>query len=584
MKKLNYVKKGHLILGVNGWLEGSHDASAALVEVTENSCRIIAALEEEKVRGIKGLYDCFPTEAIKNILEMCELQPEDIDEVTFGWDYPTYYKQLNLEWPYKDDREIISQIFDKQDIKKEISVTFINHHLAHAASSYRTSQFNHALNFVIDGNGENESCTVWLGQNDTLEQLATYSVESSFGFLYEAVNLVQGFRNNESGKTMGLAAYGKPEFLDQIKGMYEEDSLEIGSKFKEKYNQVQRFNKTKGILAYQDDVIKTWLMILKDELNLSKNTKKPGSFYDIEEQYKNLAATVQKCLEDKMLNEVSKWVRKLGINKVCISGGVGLNCTENGKILGLQEVDEIFVNPAAGDAGVSLGSALERAHQLGYCSRIQEEFSPYLGVEVSNEEVMEYLQEHGIGYEQVEGAEAFIVDTLMQGKTLAVFQERNEWGPRALGARSIISLPTAGKLDFINQQVKERELGRPLGPSMLQVDSCKLKDHMKVYGKYMNIAYTAEYEDETFASILHCDKTYRPQFVDAGMNKAYASQLQTLKDKTGNSIVINTSFNHTTPIIYHIEQAIEFLAHKEISAVVFNNQIIVRKEDVKNEL
>ena len=577
MSKIKYNKSGKLIMGINGWLSGSHDASVALIEVTKTTCNILTCIEEEKVVGIKGEYDKFPIHAIQDALNMYSIGAKDIDEVVFGWDYPQLYNDLKMEWPFENDQQILNILFNGDSCYEHIKITFIPHHLSHAASSYRTSGFDTTLSIVMDGNGEHESFSVWKGQDDELIQLHNSSIESSFGFVFEAANVAMSFRTNESGKTMGLAAYGKPIYFEQIMNLFENDSMEVSDKFKKMYSRYKRFSDQQSLLFFQSNAIKTWITLYQNMFGIGIRTAKVNSFYEYEDKYKDLASTIQRVLENKITSEVKKWINITGINNVCMSGGVGLNCTMNGKILALDDVKSFYSHPAAGDSGVALGCALERAHRMGYCSRIKKAFSPYLGTQIDNSDIIKYCKLNGIKYRLLNDASKEIVSRLCNGETIAVFQGRNEWGPRALGARSILSLPVEGKLDFINAKVKERELGRPLGPSMLQSDAQILNSSFKTYGKYMNIAYTAEHHNKEYASILHKDLTYRPQFVDESMNEVYHHQLSELKLVQGSSIVINTSFNHTTPIVYNVHQAVQFYNTKEITMLAFNNEILLEK-------
>lgn len=575
MKSYDYKKNGLLILGINGWVHGSHDMSAALIEVNNNECKILGCLEEEKVVGKKNIYDRFPVSSIKSLLKMYNLEPEDIDQIAVGWNYPKLYDDLSLAWPFANDEEIIQLLFGRK-VNKLIPVTYIDHHKAHAASAYRASQFDCALCFVIDGNGERESYSVWRCEGDNISCVSSSDSESSLGFLFEATNLLIGFNNTDSGKTMGLAAYGAPVFGEVIKSYFDEN-ISANGKFRDLYNKFRRFETPQNIMSFQMTGIRTWLSIFTNSLNIEQNIKEVDSFYDCEEKYKNVAASVQKVLEEKVLCEVQKWICVTGIHNICIAGGVGLNCTMNGKILQMPFVDDMFVQPASGDSGVALGAALERAYQLGRCSRIKGLFSPYLGSEIEDREVVLWCEQNGIDYIYRENAEDILVNSLCNNESIAVFQGRNEWGPRALGARSILSLPQEGKLDFINKKVKKRELGRPLGPSMLEEDAKILESNLKTYGRYMNIAYCTTKCNEKIASIIHVDGTYRPQFVNRKILDIYHNQLELLKKIYGNSIVINTSFNVDTPIIYNIKQAISFLEQREITKLFVNNRIIISK-------
>ncbi|MFD1887697.1 carbamoyltransferase C-terminal domain-containing protein [Paenibacillus wenxiniae] len=580
MKKKAFNKSGKLILGINGWMENGHDASACLVEVDSNRCEVLGALEEEKITKQKCSYNVLPTQSIHYLLEYYSLSPADIDYIAFGWNYPHMYEVNNTEFPFNNNQEILKALFQGATIDKEIEIVYIGHHLAHAASSFRTSQFNTCLTFVFDGQGEQESSSVWVAENGELEKISYSGIKESLGYLYEAVNEVLGFKNHESGKTMGLASYGKPIFINDFKQalILEEDKLLLNDKLERIYQVVSRF--TEKNTNEQANVITMWKHFIKEELGIEDNHKNVNSFYEIEDIYKNLAASVQNLLEEYVVQIVNYYINKTKINKICMSGGVALNCIMNGRILEEQNVEEIYINPAANDAGVSLGAALELAYKLGYPSHLNKPFfDPFIGIEYSNEEIIEELKSNELKYQITENAQEVIANLISNEKVVALFQGRNEWGPRALGNRSIISSPRdKDRLDYINTSIKHRETGRPLGPSMLQEDASKLLvNETKFLGKYMNIAYNSQAIKSEFPAIIHVDHTFRPEFVDPDFNVIYYKQLKTIKEITGSSIVINTSFNLKTPIIFHIQDAIDYFVNSKLDALIFNNQIVLTK-------
>ncbi|WP_410985058.1 carbamoyltransferase N-terminal domain-containing protein [Bacillus cereus] len=580
MKKYSYQKNGYLILGVNGWGESGHDASAVLLEVNKDSCKILGALEEEKVTKKKCSFDTFPVHSIRYLLEAFNLTKEDIDHIAFGWNYPGLYDLSGKEYPYPDEKLLLQELFPDDLIENKIPITFIDHHLAHAACTYRTSHFEESLIFVVDGQGESESSSVWLGRNNEIKLLNKIHTKESLGYLYEALNSILSFKSHESGKTMGLASYGKPKYTEDLKKCFEfKDGLFTFNKEMLKYYKtVNRFS-TNDSLTDQVKLIKMWQYYIQDKLNLSRQDTTINSFYEIDDERKDLASSVQNLLENMIIQLIENFVRKTGIENICLSGGVALNCIMNGKILEKEFVDDLFINPAANDAGVALGAALELSNQLGFKSKISEgHFNPFLGIEYTNDEIIKELEISGMEYRLYDDASKHIASLIEKDKVVAVFQGRNEWGPRALGNRTILSSPKEqSRLDYINSSIKERELGRPLGPSMLDEDKDLLLDNPKSLGRYMNVAYKAEKNLEKFPAIIHVDNTFRPEFVNESFNKLYYEQLRAIKSTSGSSIVINTSFNLKTPIIFHIEDAIEYFNNSKIDALVFNNQIVLEK-------
>lgn len=579
MKKITYKKNGFLILGINGWFEFGHDASAALVEVTKESCKILGALEEEKLSKLKCSYDTFPVLSIQALLERYSIEIHDIDYIVFGWNQPKMYDLKGTKFPFNNNKELLQAIFPHVKIKREIPIEFIDHHLAHAACSYRTSTFNESLVTVIDGQGETESTSVWIGKQNEIEKINQCDIETSFGYLYEATNSVLGFRNHESGKTMGLAPYGQPNYYDEISSSLEfhAGNITLSNNLIDIYNFSNRFE---GSNFPGEKVIRTWEYYFRNKLKIKKSNSFTDSFYNFDESHKQLSSSVQKMLEDKVIEYIKYYSLKTGQSKICLSGGVALNCILNGKLLKEDFVEDLFINPASNDAGVALGAALELSHQLGYESRPNRKgnFSPFLGTEFSNDEIIESLNNMNIKYQLFEDASDFIANAYSNDTTIALFQGQNEWGPRALGNRSIITSPKKFEtLDYINQHIKKRETGRPLGPSILVEDADLLLKKPKMLGQYMNVGYSYEGEKNLFPAVIHVDQTFRPEFVDSSFNETYYHQLSSIKKKVGNSVVINTSFNLDTPIIYHIEDAINYFVNSNLDLLIFNNEIVLTK-------
>lgn len=563
------------VLGINGWFEGSHDASAILVEFDqENPARIVAGLEEEKVIGKKGLFDVFPINAVKDVMKISGIKTSDLCAVAIGWDYPLVYKSMNKKFNFTSDK-IFSHLFPEEEFMN-IPILYVNHHLSHANSAHYASSFSKSLSLVIDGNGELEASSLWLYDNTERRLLESFNPVASFGFLFEATNTMLGFRENESGKTMGLAGYGKPKYVSQLLNYFGSD-LSPSNELEKLYEKFKSTNNTDLLMPYQEICIKMWRYIFEYRLGIEPLKYKENSFYDFPDELKDLASSVQKVLEVKILNYIKQKVTDLNIYNITISGGVGLNCILNGKILEINDVRNIFVQPASGDTGVALGAAIEYGYMNNYNCKI-EDFSSYIGKEFSDEEIEKYLISNSISFIKVKDASMELSKYLKLNEIVAIFQGRNEWGPRALGNRTILSLPSEGKLDFINKHVKCRELGRPLAPSMIISDLDQLiENRPKTFGKYMNIAHKASKLKEENLSIIHVDHTFRPQCVFKKDNPNFYNQLEKIKEEVGSSILINTSFNADTPIIYNLNSAIDFMKTRYIDKIIFNNKFIVSR-------
>lgn len=569
-----------IVLGINGWQEEGHDAAAAFVDISSGRCRILGALEEEKVICEKCAYDRLPVQAVGELMRYLGIRSRDIHQIVFGWDFPEVYKRYTRSHPeYLDSRYIRQALFPNDKEAQEIPISFMNHHCSHASSAYRTSPFDEAIVLVMDGQGEMESGSLWIGHGTELSLYQQMDIQSSLGYLYEAVNSILGFRTNESGKTMGLAAYGEPVYLEQLEACFSFSDGVVLSPQMEEYRRIAaRMNPNPP--DDQRRCIYMWTYYIYKVLGIQQRPKPIQSFYEVEAPFLNLAASVQKLIENIAVRVLRPVVESTGIRNICTGGGVALNCKMNGVILSQPFVDALYAHPASNDAGVALGAAMEWAHQHGVlCQPGHEDaFGPYLGISFQDEEIIGVLENRHIAYDYYEDSSEWIAEQIAAGRVIALFQGRNEWGPRALGNRTILcSAGGKEKLDYINSSIKSRELGRPLGPSLLGDDYEALPISSKTRGRYMNIAYDSKGRCPNWPAVIHVDGTFRPQYVYESDNPLYYRQLKAIQRRTGTSVVINTSFNLTTPIIYHIEDALDYYLNSRLDALVFNNHIVLAK-------
>lgn len=572
--------KGNIILGINGWQEEGHDAAAAFVNITNGCCSIMGALEEEKVIREKCAYDRLPVQSVSELMRHLGIHTQDIQQIVFGWNFSEIYRKYRRSHAeYLDPDYIRQTLFPNDKDAQKIPITFINHHLSHASSAFRTSPFKEAIVLILDGQGETESGSLWIGRDEELTLYQRMDVQSSLGYLYEAVNGILGFRTNESGKTMGLAAYGEPVYLELLEACFSYTDGIVLSPQMEEYRRI-------AARMYPDPpddqgrCISMWTYYFYKVLGIQQREQPIQSFYEVEAPFRNLAASVQKLIENIAVRLLRPVVESTGIRNICTGGGVALNCKMNGVILSQPYIDSLYAHPASNDAGVALGAALEWAHQLEASYHINPDiqFNPYLGISYRDEEIIAILKKRNIMYEYFDDSSEWIAEQIAAGRVVAIFQGRNEWGPRALGNRTILS--SAGekdRLDYINSSIKRRELGRPLGPSLLEEDQIPSLCSLKTKGRYMNIAYNSSENCSDWTAVIHVDGTFRPQYVSPSDNPLYYRQLKAIKRRTGTSVVINTSFNLTTPIIYHIEDAIDFYLNSRLDALVFNNHIVLNK-------
>ena len=351
------------VLGINGsgWLNVTHDPSVALII----NRKIVCAAEEERFTRKKRGYDSLPFNSIKFCLDYEKLNLDDIDYIAFGWDWKRYglygvAKKLK-------EKDIINKFFPKKyfNYDNKLKIKFIEHHKAHASSVFRCSGLKKSGILILDGQGEYCSASIWLGDKDKIKKLWHNKIEDSLGYFYSSICRFIGMKNGDEGKLMGLASYGKSdqEIIDKLKSikikLTKKDYLSRSGQHKQIVN--QWISNLEGLFGSKND---------KDP----KYNKNLGSFYRIinfNKFQKNLAASAQKLIEEKIMNLVDKTIRLTKSKNICLAGGVAMNCVANQRILENKKIDKLYIPPASNDAGVAIGAALELASELGYSSKIK---------------------------------------------------------------------------------------------------------------------------------------------------------------------------------------------------------------------
>lgn len=527
-------------MGVNGWKERGHDASACLIK--DN--KIVAFAEEERFSRKKHSYDSLPLMSIAYCLQEGKVSVDEIDKVAYGWDIPRLYALRKRIFIYSK-KQILTQLFSphRYAYKRLPALEFINHHLSHAASSYRVSGFEKSSILVLDGQGEDSSGTLACAENCKIKTIAQIPISFSLGYLMEAACKHIGMKTSDAGKLMGLAGYGKEyQIFDNI-------ALNKSGYF------VKGFLKDKKLISNsldeQEKVIAQWekYFSLKYPLTIL-NTK-------FNQQHKDFALSVQKTLEEVVLHLAKLLVRKTGYRKLSIAGGVGLNCAANGRLLSEGIVDELFIQPVANDAGVSIGAALEIAHRdfgLDF-PRLE---NVYLGPKYTPKQIPKTLCNLKIRCKKVRNIYERAAKDLARGKVVGWFRGRMEGGPRALGNRSILANPRIAHMREKVNKIKSRDNWRPLSPSILE--EC-VKDFFEkdISSPFMlhSLKIRKERAGE-IPAVVHKDLTARYQSVSKRSNEAFYALLKEFYKLTGVPVLLNTSLNiNGEPIICTPEQAIK---------------------------
>jgi carbamoyltransferase len=505
-----------IILGIHGGLGGGYqDAAAALLI----NGKLAGAIEEERLTRIKHAPGRMPTLAIAAVLEMAKIGIRDVDIVAFHG--ITWRKQL------------------EEKIKNYFIYTFgycpelhlVHHHHAHAASAFYSSPFEEALIITADGSGDGVSTRISVGKGLQIELLKEYYRPQSLGLFYSAITQLCGFkRDHDEYKLMGLAAYGDHRQFDLAAFLTIQDgTYQVNTDF------LIDMPPLTPSPNWQEMLFTTRL---EQYLKLPRRIEKT-----ITQPYKDLAASAQHRLETAMCRLVQHYVSETGIRRVCLAGGVALNCKMNQRIMELPEVEALFVPPVAADMGIALGAAMI-AHAVKTGARPQFT-SVYCGNAYTDDSIQSVFTSCGIPYTKVTNPASEAARLLAGNKIIGWFQGSMEYGPRALGNRSILANPMHPEMkDLVNRKIKFRESFRPFGASVAAEDAPLFFKGKNTASPYMTVVYAVKEEyQKLLQAVTHADGSCRIQTVDSKQNALFYELLQEFKKLTGHAVLLNTSFN-----------------------------------------
>ncbi len=533
-----------IILGIHGGFNvHQHDPSAALII----NGKVHTVIEEERLLRIKGCNGILPIESIRACLNNANIKITDVDYVTL--DGETY-----------DD--IINRTSDwiKHHFGYSPKIKVINHQLAHLSSAFFQSGFKNTMCISYDAWGDRLSGAIAIGKNgNNLNVIKKIPGTNSLGVFYSTMTSFLGFKPNEDEyKVMGLAPYGKSSydlsfFLKIIKNGYLCDN----SYFR------KRLSGTEYEQFYSDKLIQ----------KLGKPRKK---YEKINKKYLNIAASTQKFLEDAAISLIKYAHSITKQENLCLAGGVSLNCSLNGKIAQLPFIKNLFIQPAASDRGLALGSALYLANELG--DKINKIDHVFYGPKISKDTIKKNLDLSGIKYKKLNYPSETAADLISENKVIGWYQGRSEFGPRALGNRSILANPGNKKMkDIVNKKIKFREEFRPFAPSVMS-DSYKDVFDLKSESPFMTIA--CKVKDgwgKKIPSTTHINGTARVQTVSRKFNSKYHSLLEKFNKNTGLPVVLNTSFNiRGQPIVEKPLDAVATFAGSGLDCVIIENYLLIK--------
>jgi carbamoyltransferase len=576
------------ILGINAYHGNS---SAALV----SDGRLVAAVEEERFNRVKYAAG-FPSAAIRYCLDTAGITLSEVDHIAiprnpwarlgtklwYALKMPSFARErAKVLARFVGIPQALAEALDIAPDKIRAQFHRVEHHQAHLASTFFVSPFEHAALLSADGLGDFAS-TMWgTGRDNSMQIAGAIAFPHSLGMYYTAVSQYLGFRKfGDEYKVMGLAAYGEPAYLDEFRRIVRTDGG-IGFRLGLEYFQHHR---TGPEMTWRDagktpELAPMFSDFMAERLGPARDPAAP-----VEKVHRDGAATLQARLEEVLFQMLRELHARTGQKAVCLAGGVAFNCVANGKIFDETPFEQIFIQPAAGDGGLSIGAAYFVHHQVLGQPRTFVMENAYWGPGYTPEQMRaavsaSRLQGEGMVIcelpEEVIAKEA--AKEIAAGKILGWYQGRAEWGPRALGNRSIVADPRRADMkDILNARIKHREMFRPFAPSVLA----------EVTGEYFEKSYPCPFMTQAYSvrpekraaipAPTHVDGTGRLQTVTREANPRYWRLIREFGNLTGVPVVLNTSFNDNEPIVCRPEEAIECFLRTKMDVLVLGD-ILVRK-------
>ena len=576
-----------IIVGINAY----HADSSAAIFVDG---ALIAAIEEERFRRVKH-WAGFPQMAIEFCIKEAGVQFEEVDFFAIGRDPKAkFFKKLrylakNPSGSFSTIKNRLQNSQKVSSLENELAnisglparlftskIKQVEHHRSHIASAFFASPFEEAACISIDGSGDFTTTMIAVGKGNQITVLDSVDFPHSMGIFYTAFTQLLGFPHyGDEYKVMGMAPYGEAKYVDKMKSIihFTHDGL---FKLDLKY-----FRKgTEGVISYGDDHIPLVQPMYSEEM-IKVFGEPRGKDESLTQYHKDVAASVQKMTELAIFHIMKSLQKRTGLENVCVAGGVAQNSVANGKIKTHTSFKNIYIPPAGHDAGIAMGAALYVQHQLLKKERTPPILSAYTGSHFNNTEIKEYLLGQKINFTEYEDEILFdkITDCLINGGVVGWFSGRSEFGPRALGGRSIIADPRRiDAKEILNSKIKRRESFRPFAPSILKeyvADYFELTDEVPFMEKVFPIK---ENKRKEIPAVTHVDGSGRLQTVDKNISPRYYNLIDAFRKKTGAPILLNTSFNENEPIVNTPDQALDCFLRTEMDMLVMENILICRKK------
>jgi carbamoyltransferase len=592
------------ILGISCYY---HDAAAALLQ----DGVLVAAAEEERFTRIKHDYG-FPSQSIEFCLRQAGITTADLNYVVF-YEKPLQkferilqttlqtfpqswgvFRESMITW-FNDKLWIKGEILTKLNIPDE-KLHFVEHHLSHAASAFFCSPYDEAAILTVDGVGEWTTATIgqatadWDGKGkNQINLFGEVKFPHSLGLLYSAFTAFLGFQVNEGEyKVMGMAPYGQPTRVDDVYKLFEvgdDGSFRLNMEYFSFHHSTSKtfngnFTKVFGDpRVHESEFYTPTTHPKKDHPQWDERTA------NLNQHYANIAASIQCVTEETMIKMANYAYRRTGLKKLCMAGGVALNSVANGRILRETPIEDLYIQPAAGDSGGALGAALYVYHVLlGKPRKFVMEHA-YWGQAYSPEETRTAIEATGRSYQLVEDSERraqMMVDDMLAGKVIGLHQGRFEWGPRALGNRSILADPRSAEMkNIVNARIKFREPFRPFAPVILEERASEFYDGIGDPARNFSLRYmlmvcpTKDGRGDQMQAVTHEGGTGRVQTVRRESNPLYYRAIELFGQATGIPVLLNTSFNlRGEPIVTTPGNALNTFGSSDIDTLYVGDYVV----------
>lgn len=574
-----------IILGINAY---HADSSAAILV----DGKLLAATEEERFTRVKH-WAGFPAQSILFCLKEAGITLDKVDHIAIGRD-PKAKMLKKMLYLLKNPQGGFSTVMNRLQNSKKVSslekefaiisglgekqikskIHQVEHHRSHLASAFFASPFKEAALLSIDGSGDFTTTMIATGKDNKLQVLDSIDFPVSVGSFYTAFTQFLGFPHyGDEYKVMGLAPLGQPKYVEKLRDVISFTDNGLFT-WNEKY-----FKSAKDVIVtYGDDHI-PYVGTLYTPYLEEKFGKARKKGEELSQYHKDLAASVQRFTEELIFHIVNHLQKRTGLKNLCIAGGVAQNSVANGKILKNSSFENLYIPSAGHDAGISMGSALYVYNQLLHQPRANAIYSAYTGSIFSNDEIEVYLKSRNISYIRYNDAELYdrVTNCLIDSGVVGWFQGRAEFGPRALGGRSILADPRRNDAkDLLNAKIKRRESFRPFAPSILReyVDEYfELNDNVPFMEKVFPIK---KEKHSAIPAVTHVDGTGRLQSVDKNISPRYYHLIDAFRIKTGVPILLNTSFNENEPIVNSPAEALDCYLRTQMDMLVLENCVIQR--------